>query len=270
MKTLLTEDRSPLTPTKAALVHLTAASFGEIAACLVRVPTDNVKVRLQSGMYTTAVAAVKGMWKGENLAESLAQNNRSIGVKLGTSFYRGFSITVGRDVPFAMVQFPLYEGIKAWWTRHRTSKLLSAPGSTLSVAEAQRQAQLSPLLASLCGSVAGGVAAAVSTPLDVARTRLMLGADAHGVPYTGGISTLVRVYNEGVLKAKAEATGVSQPEVVRGDALLYKRGGLNAVFTGITPRVTWISIGGCVFFGAFETFKYLLRPVEETTTEQKL
>ena len=72
--------------------------------------------------------------------------------------------TVMREIPFSAIQFPLYEGAKkAWgnWQGH--------PVNTLQ--------------ASLCGSVCGGFAAAVTTPLDVTKTRLMLGSDAKGVPY---------------------------------------------------------------------------------------
>ena len=72
--------------------------------------------------------------------------------------------TVMREIPFSAIQFPLYEGAKKAWGDWQ-----GRPVNTLQ--------------ASLCGSVCGGFAAAVTTPLDVTKTRLMLGADAKGVPY---------------------------------------------------------------------------------------
>eukprot|EP01043_Picozoa_sp_COSAG02_P033560 COSAG02_NODE_2296_length_9197_cov_11.568587_5_plen_157_part_00 len=72
--------------------------------------------------------------------------------------------TVMREIPFSAIQFPLYEGAKRKWGEWQ-----GRPVNTLQ--------------ASLCGSVCGGFAAAVTTPLDVTKTRLMLGADSKGVPY---------------------------------------------------------------------------------------
>lgn len=77
----------------------------------------------------------------------------------------------------------------------------------------------------MCGSVAGGVAASITTPLDVVKTRLMLGKDAKGVHYTGALDTFSRV---------------------------YKEEGLKRLFSGVGPRTMWISIGGFVFFGMYE------------------
>ena len=37
----------------------------------------------------------------------------------------------------------------------------------------------------LCGSIGGGISAALTTPLDVIKTRMMLGADFGGVHYRG-------------------------------------------------------------------------------------
>uniref|UniRef100_M4BXT4 Uncharacterized protein n=1 Tax=Hyaloperonospora arabidopsidis (strain Emoy2) TaxID=559515 RepID=M4BXT4_HYAAE len=68
-------------------------------------------------------------------------------------------------------------------------------------------------------------AASITTPLDVVKTRLMLGKDAKGVPYEGAVSTLSRVYNEE---------------------------GFKRLFSGVGPRTMWISIGGFVFFGMYE------------------
>lgn len=54
------------------------------------------------------------------------------------------------------MQFPLYELLKARWARHTDRKVLPAHE------------------AAVCGSVSGGVAAALTTPLDVLKTRVML------------------------------------------------------------------------------------------------
>jgi solute carrier family 25 S-adenosylmethionine transporter 26 len=40
--------------------------------------------------------------------------------------------------------------------------------------------------AAACGSVAGGIAGAVTTPLDVAKTRIMLAKVCHEMPLVGG------------------------------------------------------------------------------------
>jgi solute carrier family 25 S-adenosylmethionine transporter 26 len=69
---------------------------------------------------------------------------------------------------------------------------------------------------SLCGSVAGGFSAAVTTPLDVIKTRLMLGKDKDGVAYKGAADAAKRIHAEG---------------------------GLGRFFMGVGPRTMWISIG---------------------------
>lgn len=84
---------------------------------------------------------------------------------------------------------------------------------------------MSSLQGAVCGSIAGGVAASITTPLDVVKTRLMLGKDAQGVPYQGTLNTFSRVYQEG---------------------------GVARLFSGVGPRTMWISIGGFVFFGMYE------------------
>jgi solute carrier family 25 S-adenosylmethionine transporter 26 len=78
--------------------------------------------------------------------------------------YSGFGVTVMREIPFSAIQFPLYEAMKTAW------------------AKAQGVETVAPWQSAACGSAAGGVAAALTCPLDVVKTRLMLGKDVHGVP----------------------------------------------------------------------------------------
>ena len=49
------------------------------------------------------------------------------------------------------------------------------------------------------GSVTGAFAAAATTPLDVVKTRLMLGKDANGISYEGFFDTFKRVYGNNFL-----------------------------------------------------------------------
>ncbi|KAI9343854.1 S-adenosylmethionine transporter [Zopfochytrium polystomum] len=179
-----------------SFIHMAAASGGEVMACIVRVPTEVVKQRMQTGQYKSVGPAVSSILKAEGLP----------------GLYRGYSMTIFREIPFTCVQFPLYEYFKRLYAR----KMGRAPSS---------------LEAAVFGSISGGTAAAVTTPLDVVKTRIMLsqrnGGDGyHTIP--SAFRTIVREEGPG------------------------------ALFKGITPRVTWISMGGAVFLGTYELVLRLL------------
>ena len=56
-----------------------AASTGEIIACLFRVPCEVIKQRLQANIYPNLIYGIKQVFKEK-------------------SFYRGFGMTIFRDV----------------------------------------------------------------------------------------------------------------------------------------------------------------------------
>jgi solute carrier family 25 S-adenosylmethionine transporter 26 len=121
-------------------IHMIAASIGEVAACLVRVPTEVLKQRLQVGMF-----------------KSLNEARLDVISKEGyRGLYRGFSMTIFREIPFASIQFPLYERLKVY------------------IAQLKGIEHATVFDAGICGMVAGGTAAAVTTPLDVMKTRIMV------------------------------------------------------------------------------------------------
>ena len=185
-----------------APVHMISACFGEIAACMVRVPTEVVKSRMQTNQAG---------------ATSLSSTFRLVineqGLPIFGGLYSGYGITLMREIPFALIQFPLYEYGKKQWARSLNVK------------------EVSPEKAALCGSISGGIAAAFTTPLDVVKTRLMLGKDTNGKLYKGVFDIAQRVWSEE---------------------------GPKTFLSGIQPRVMWISIGGFFFFGAYEGFKTIL------------
>jgi solute carrier family 25 S-adenosylmethionine transporter 26 len=86
------------------------------------------------------------------------------------------------------------------------------------------------------GAISGACAAAVTTPLDVAKTRLMTQTlVASELRYTGVLHALTKVYEEG---------------------------GVRALFAGIKPRVAWISVGGAIFIGSFEEYRRRISNVQ--------
>lgn len=127
--------------------HMLAASAGEVAACAVRVPTEVIKQRAQAAQHPSSLAALRFI---------LAQRREIGALGVWREMYRGWGITIMREVPFTAVQFPLWEGMKAW-RRRKTGR-----------------EQVTSVESGLYGSVAGAVAAGLTTPLDVLKTRLML------------------------------------------------------------------------------------------------
>ena len=200
----------------AAPTHMISASIGECVACSIRVPTEVIKSKMQTNAFGSASLS-------STVRTVLAERDgRAVCSSILGGLYRGLGITLMREVPFAFIQFPIYERLKLELARRTRSSSSSRDGLV---------AECSPIQAAACGSVAGGIAAALTCPLDVVKTRLMLGTDKLGVPYLGVGDVVQRL-------AKEEGKAV--------------------FLSGIQPRVMWISIGGFVFFGAYETYRSFL------------
>ncbi|EFO86478.1 hypothetical protein CRE_04436 [Caenorhabditis remanei] len=183
---------------KDALVDAFSASLAEIAACAVRVPTELCKQRGQVNKNTRLTLICKEIMESKGLK----------------GFYQGYGSTVAREIPFSIIQFPIWEGLK------------------------RMVAERNPLEGAACGSVAGCIAAGLTTPLDVAKTRIMLTKTG---PTLGILSTLKEVIIFVPLP--------SNPSLFQ----VYTSGGIKGLYSGVVPRVMWISGGGFVFFGAYET-----------------
>jgi len=179
-----------------ARAHATSAAIGEVAACSVRVPVEVVKQRRQArpaGLGSLGV--VRAVLKTEG----------------PFGLYRGYWTTVAREVPFSLLQFPLWERLKSL------------------AAQRRQDLTATPVESAACGALAGALSAAATTPLDVAKTRIMLSEGIQSSTF-------------GMLSA------------------VYSEGGARALFAGVAPRTLWISLGGFLFFGAYEQSKqWLLR-----------
>ncbi|KAG7200612.1 hypothetical protein KM043_001170 [Ampulex compressa] len=167
-----------------SFIHMGAASISEIVACLIRVPVEVVKQRKQALLADTDKLALR-------------------------TLYRGYGSTVLRDLPFGLIQMPLWEYFKLFWAR-------------------QVERECTPTEGAICGSASVAISAAITTPLDVAKTRIMLSctsADKDEVK----ISTMLKE--------------------------VYRERGVRGLFSGFVPRVGGFTVGGFVFFGVYENVR---------------
>ncbi|KAJ2938907.1 hypothetical protein O0L34_g17718 [Tuta absoluta] len=185
----------PLVSTQyAPAVHVLAASVGEVVACIIRVPTEIAKQRKQTYVGSGKHSAVSILWKAY----------RTEGLYNGV--YRGFLSTVARDLPFSFIELPVWEYLKK-------------------IVRDNNDGKINSLQSALCGSLAGGFAAAVTTPLDFAKTRIMLAGEAD----------------------KLKIMPILCEE--------YSARGVKGLFAGAMPRTTAFMLGGLVFFGVYDHVK---------------
>ncbi len=101
-------------------------------------PFELTKQQLQAGVATSATSALRATYATHGLR----------------AFWQAYTATVAREVPFSLIQFPLYELLRRTVRNH-----LGRTHDT-------------PAASALCGSAAGVVAAALTNPIDVVKTRI--------------------------------------------------------------------------------------------------
>ncbi|KAH1025922.1 hypothetical protein HUJ05_010541 [Dendroctonus ponderosae] len=189
----------PLVP-KAAMpfVYMFGASIAEVMACLVRVPMEIAKQRKQiSPTDKSSLRILMSAYKYEGFFKGV---------------YRGFGSTIMREIPFSIIQFPTLEFCKSFYRQKFKNNI---PLDSWEVA--------------VCGSIAGGASAAITTPLDVVKTRIML-AD----------------------RKVAERSSLTFANTFKK---VLRNEGLKGLFAGIVPRTLWIFLGGYIFFGSYDFAK---------------
>jgi solute carrier family 25 S-adenosylmethionine transporter 26 len=194
------------------LTHSLASSLGEIAACAVRVPMEVVKQRAQAGLFGgSSLYALKDILSLRHQGDQSNGSSRRGYFQVLRELYRGTGITIAREIPFTVVQFTMWEAMKNWYARAVLSSEVTTSG------------QVPTAPSAFFGSVAGGVSAALTTPLDVIKTRVML--------------------------ARGEGDSVRIKDVVRR---IMREEGFGAFWRGIGPRTTAIALGGAIFLGSYQ------------------
>ncbi|KAL7154565.1 hypothetical protein ABFS83_03G009900 [Erythranthe nasuta] len=177
-----------------AVAHLAAGALGGAASSIVRVPTEVIKQRIQIGQFVSAPDAVRLIVAKEGFR----------------GLYAGYGSFLLRDLPFDAIQFCIYEQLRIGY-KLAAKRDLNDPENAI------------------IGAFAGAITGAMTTPLDVIKTRLMIQGSA-------------KQYNS----------------IRHCINTILKEEGSSAFFRGMGPRVLWIGIGGSIFFGVLEKTKQLM------------
>ncbi|XP_051139588.1 S-adenosylmethionine carrier 1, chloroplastic/mitochondrial-like isoform X2 [Andrographis paniculata] len=186
-----------------AVAHLVAGAVGGAASSIVRVPTEVIKQRIQTGQFVSAPDAVRLIVAKEGFK----------------GLFAGYGSFLLRDLPFDAVQFCIYEQLRIGY-KLAAKRNLNDPENAI------------------IGAFAGAITGALTNPLDLIKTRLMVQGSAK--QYKGIFHCVNTILREE---------------------------GSSAFFMGMGPRVLWIGIGGCIFSGVLEKTKHGLahrQPLEES------
>eukprot|EP00929_Paragymnodinium_shiwhaense_P032573 TRINITY_DN18029_c0_g4_i1.p1 TRINITY_DN18029_c0_g4~~TRINITY_DN18029_c0_g4_i1.p1 ORF type:complete len:303 (+),score=22.19 TRINITY_DN18029_c0_g4_i1:57-965(+) len=214
--------RAPTVP--ALAIDASAASLAEILVCAVSVPSEIVKQKMQTQRGCNPVmdscngAAERNMARRSSQAPCICRTIHTLAQQQGLAgFYRGLGAQLCREVPFGVMQMSLFEALKR---RHP----MANKGTDTS----------SCFVGMTCGGVSGAIAGAVTTPLDLAKTRIQLRTSS-----TAHSSMLAEIVD------------------------IHRTSGAASLFKGVVPRTVYCGIGGALWLGAFEWAKHRLRSAEE-------
>jgi solute carrier family 25 S-adenosylmethionine transporter 26 len=202
--------------TRTFVAHSTASTLGEIAACVVRVPTEVIKQRAQAGLFGgSSLQALTDILSLRHAGDPASGTSKRGLFHMIRELYRGTGITIAREIPFTIIQFTMWEAMKNRYARWGKA------------AEETPSGQIPAAPSAFFGSIAGGISAGLTTPLDVIKTRVMLARREEG---SGNSSVRVS-------------------DVVRR---IMKEEGPSVFWRGIGPRTTAIALGGAIFLGSYQ------------------
>lgn len=209
------------------VIHFSAGMIAETLACIIYVPVDVVKERMQiqhKDQHSQHGMGYRNSW---DALRKIAATEGTAGV------YKGYAATLGSFGPFSALYFMLYEQFK-YWTRLRLTDRKESSMRQLDGIDIPF-----PWLIA-CSSTAGALASWITSPLDMAKLRLQVQrgqAWGQQPSSSAAVTTYTGVFD--CLK-KAMATD--------GLPGLFRGAGARVIFTVPITTVTMTSYETCRSF----------------------
>ncbi|OGM44066.1 hypothetical protein ABOM_007331 [Aspergillus bombycis] len=203
-------------PLPTPLIHALASSLGEMVSCAILTPAEVLKQNAQ-------VLNMKSTTTRQSATIHVLAKFRHRPWRL----WSGYTALVGRNLPFTGLHFPVFEGVRAWLVSWRGGNGGgNGRGSEVGVLERA-------VLTGVAAGVAGTVASVVTTPIDVVKTRVMLGAGGEEV--------------KGTEETVRKVTGT-----LAVGRKLWREEGIRGLFRGGALRSVWSAFGMSIYLGMYE------------------
>jgi len=185
---------------------LTAVGAANVPYWLVRNPTEVIKTRRQTGQISDANEATAELWREQGVG----------------GFYRGYASNIAYAFPVDATKFVIFDAFKKEIKRQSGRK------------------KLSPLESAVFGGIASAVAQSISTPLDVARTKIM--------------NAPANEEADDVLKVLADVAAAE---------------GVGGLYAGVAPKLVRAVVSGALQFSVLEEVKSSVNEALLGTLSQK-
>jgi solute carrier family 25 protein 39/40 len=177
-----------------------------------------------------------------------------------SSLFRGVYPTLMRDIPFSAVYWICIESMRDFWRNRRQN------GTAVSAWEQAGQAMVN-------GSVSGIIAAAVTTPLDVIKTRIQVGGNAPTPVVAVAQATAEPVCDHGGALAYRHASGgtsissstttttatsSSSQSTIHIARTIVQEEGISGLWRGNTARMMKVAPACAIMISSYEIGKRLL------------
>lgn len=179
------------------LVHLSSGILAETVACLIYVPVDVVKERLQI-QHKSDSFQYKGGW------DALIKISQNEGLR---GIYKGYGATVVSFGPFSALYFVFYEKFKVWSKHYLQQSSVDEEDIIL--------ATLPFPWILMSSASAGALASFLTSPLDMAKLRLQVqrgaqqqsSASVHTTNHRGMLDALSYAYQSGGIRGLFRGAG---------------------------------------------------------------
>jgi len=152
-----------------------------------------------------------------------------------SGLYRGLGVTLVEIVPYAALQFGLYDALSAAWTSARVAQIAAERKAAGLSSSGGPDPPQDKFQAFTCGLLAGLVAKLTSHPLDVAKKRYQVAGLQRSLRYGARV--------ESVLAAKPLFACLAE---------IYQREGLRGLWKGSVPSMVKAAPAAALTFTAYE------------------
>ncbi len=219
-----TRHGAPLIPLP--ILHSVASSAAELVSCFILTPAEVLKQNAQ--MVQRSSSQTTKAFDGGATMTALKRFRKP------GQLWTGYTALAARNLPFTAMQFPMFEhfkkSIKEYRQKHGISK------GTLTE---------NALVTAVSAGAAGSIAAVITTPIDVVKTRIMLGA--------GSEEQQSKSPHANTTLGNKSASKSGRPSALTIGRDVLRTEGFKALFSGGALRAVWTALGMGLYLGVYES-----------------